>query len=441
MTSPNEARLLLGWRKSNATPALEPIWSEREGHIATIAPTGGGKGVSCVIPALLNWSGPAIVVDPKGEAYAVTARYRHQIGQKVLLLDPFGVTGDPTGCLNPLQTTNINSPTLADDAAALANLLCEGVRHSDDPFWDDRANALITGLIIYLLKDNDGSEPYSLSTVRKYIHAEQDVRMMLRGALAHHPDPEVRAAGAIFSLNSKTLGCILSTAQSHLSFLRAGPVQYTIDHNTIHLGEIQSGEPLTLYLVIPPDKLISHGRLLRLWLGNILNTLSQRHTAPEQPTLLLIDEAAQLGRLDPLLTAVTLLRGYGVKVWSFWQDLSQLTALYPDDWPTLLNNCATQQFFAPASPSAADLIHTYLANTQPASLLTLKDDQQVLSQSGQMPRITRRPNYLTDAMFQGRFDANPFYAHTSHAIALCETSDNVFNFAEARARFEPPYRL
>ena len=45
-------------------------------------------------------------------------------------------------------------------------------------------------------------------------------------------------------------------------------------------------------------------------------------------------EAAQLGTLGALRQAVTLLRGYGLQVWSFWQDLSQVRNLYPQDWQT-----------------------------------------------------------------------------------------------------------
>ena len=44
----------------------------------------------------------------------------------------------------------------------------------------------------------------------------------------------------------------------------------------------------------------------------MMAALSRRRHRPERPTLLLIDEAAQLGPLDELRTAVTLMRGYGV---------------------------------------------------------------------------------------------------------------------------------
>jgi type IV secretion system protein VirD4 len=43
----------------------------------------------------------------------------------------------------------------------------------------------------------------------------------------------------------------------------------------------------------------------------------------------------------PLLEqAVTLLRGYGLQVWSFWQDVEQVRANYPTGHSTLVNNAA-----------------------------------------------------------------------------------------------------
>jgi type IV secretion system protein VirD4 len=47
-----------------------------------------------VIPNLLDYPGACVVLDIKGENYAVTSRYRRDVlGHDVYLLDPFGVTG------------------------------------------------------------------------------------------------------------------------------------------------------------------------------------------------------------------------------------------------------------------------------------------------------------------------------------------------------------
>ncbi len=58
-------------------------------HFITIATSRSGKGRSAVIPNLLTWPGSALVIDPKGENAAVTARARRQLGQKVHIVDPF----------------------------------------------------------------------------------------------------------------------------------------------------------------------------------------------------------------------------------------------------------------------------------------------------------------------------------------------------------------
>jgi type IV secretion system protein VirD4 len=51
----------------------------------------------------------------------------------------------------------------------------------------------------------------------------------------------------------------------------------------------------------------------------------------------LLDEFAQLGRMQAVEDAISLVRGYGAAFWLFVQDLSQLKAIYPK-WQTFLAN-------------------------------------------------------------------------------------------------------
>ena len=57
-----------------------------EKHLITIAPTGAGKFRSVLAPELLTYPGPIVCLDIKGEAYAVTARRRRELGQRVVRL-------------------------------------------------------------------------------------------------------------------------------------------------------------------------------------------------------------------------------------------------------------------------------------------------------------------------------------------------------------------
>lgn len=69
------------------------------------------------------------------------------------------------------------------------------------------------------------------------------------------------------------------------------------------------GDPMTIYIVVPPHMLVSHGRLLRLWVGSLMTAIMRRRARPPLSTLFILDEAAQLGTFNELRQAVTLLRG------------------------------------------------------------------------------------------------------------------------------------
>ncbi len=409
--------LLIGWEKPErkdrgkaGAAQPKPIWHNGEGHLITIAPTGAGKGVSCIIPALLTWDGPAIVVDPKGENYAVTAARRRALGQSVAVLDPFAVTDAKSlDGLNPLDLIASKGASAADDAAVIARLLIQGRISVRDPFWDERAESLIAGLILYVAQRSPQALR-NLGEVRSLIE-QPDAALDATARDMHRTgDPDIATAANILQTRaSNTRSGIMSSTSSHLSFLRAGPVQGSLAESTIDLERVLEGVPMTIYLVVPPDKLISHGKLLRLWLGVLMTVLARRRRIPAKQTLLVLDEAAQLGPLEELRSAVTLMRGYGVKVWSFWQDLSQLVRTYPLDWQSIINNCSVQQFFGAATPQAAAEIDGYLGKGAGPALTQIAEADALLIMRGASPRAVMRPSYLDDRLFRGLARPNPFY--------------------------------
>src|SRR3546814_13307194 len=70
-------------------------------HVMAFAPTRSGKGVSLVVPTLLSWTEICLVLDIKGENYALTAGWRTQIGQRSLRLEPAALNG--AACHNPMH--------------------------------------------------------------------------------------------------------------------------------------------------------------------------------------------------------------------------------------------------------------------------------------------------------------------------------------------------
>jgi type IV secretion system protein VirD4 len=390
-------------------PVLEPILATGEGHLLTVAPTGAGKGVGCIIPALLRHRGPVVVVDPKGEAYAVTARRRRELGDQVVLLDPFHVTeGGNKGGLNPLDLIDPESPLALDDAQMLAQMIAS-YTSTKDPFWDERARQLIAALILHVVSDfppvlrNLGEVHFLLNQSQSEIDA-------LAKQMARSTRPDVRTRAAILSTaEPRVRASIVSTAQAHAEIVGSPPLKAVLQQTSFALEDIVRGSPLAIYIVLPPDKLETHGKLLRLWLGVVFACLCRRRRAPSQPTLLVLDEAAQLGELPQLRQAVTLLRGYGVRTWSFWQDLSQIERLYPSDWRTIVNNCRVVQAFGMANLAAAETVRALCGYRSAFEILDMDADELLLLAAGDEAVIAQRPNYLNDPPFVGMFDPNLFH--------------------------------
>ena len=412
-----------------AAAVVAPILMEREGHLMTIAPTGAGKGTGCIVPALLRFDGPVIVVDPKGENALMTVRRRRELGQEVAVIDPMGVTGLPSASLNPLDILDPESSTLVDDAMAMVSALANPdveTDASDGGYWRERGATFVLGVVLHVMSDLPPASR-CLETVRTLVNQavgeiglysaateRRDAVSSLGGtvlaALEASRNAEARDIGRMLRIGAvSTLGGILSFSQNLVDIARSGMIAPSLRTTSFDLGAVQRGDPLSIYLVLPPHMLESHGRLLRLWVHTLMTLISGRSGRPPKSTLFILDEAAQLGAFDDLRRAITLMRGYGLQTWSFWQDSSQLQNLYPRDWQTMVNNCRAVQCFGANTMLAAESMARLVGFGSPEQLLDLEDDEILLQLSGDMPVIARLPNYRADPVFAGLYDVNPFH--------------------------------
>ena len=74
-------------------------------------------------PSRISFTASSRALDFKGENYAVTAHARRELGQHVILVDPFSITGNTGHALNWLDTLDPDSPDVVSRAAGLADML------------------------------------------------------------------------------------------------------------------------------------------------------------------------------------------------------------------------------------------------------------------------------------------------------------------------------
>ncbi len=138
-------RLFLGHFNGQA------IQLRTDGHLVTVARARSGKGVGVVFPNLLNYRGPVVCTDPKGENAAVSAEYRRRVlGQRVHVLDPWGVSKLPDlAQFNPMLTLDPDSPALMRDCDRLAGL-CVQAGGGVDAHWNESAADVIAGVLMHI---------------------------------------------------------------------------------------------------------------------------------------------------------------------------------------------------------------------------------------------------------------------------------------------------
>jgi type IV secretion system protein VirD4 len=427
----SDSGLVFGWsQRQAAKPAMgftarshaEPppfaptlLADDSEAHVLVVAPTGAGKGRNFIIPNLLSTVSPCIVLDIKGEAARVTARYRRAIGHDVVILDPFHIATDKPASLNPLDRVTNNPGTVADEAFMLASLLSEGRRFEKDSFWDDHGEALLAGLFTHVATST-GLKSRALGDIWKLLAANDfvyTIAVLLDNAKDLHPFARQQLVAFLGHEGDKVRTSVLSVAQQHMRIFAREAVQRSVAKTSFDLTKVTSGAPLTVYIVIPPTKIVSHGLLLRMWLSTLLGVITERASAPQLPTIFMVDELAQLGGLRAFKEAVTLLRGYGLRCCLFLQSHAQLRSLYPLDHESISENCGAIVTFGhtkmPMSRQMADL----LGDISPDTLFDMTQEQIAVQQPGNATVVARRVDYLTDSLFAGRADRNPRYRRAS----------------------------
>ncbi len=322
------------------------------GHLLLVAGARKGKMVSVLAPAALDrCKASRIFIDPKGELCAVTHKRAAQFS-RVVALDPFGtlqnlgIRGIRLLGLNPLAALDPRSVSFGGDVAGLAEaIVWEQEGSSADRHWTDSARQLVAAVIRVLVKYGR-KEDKNLLAVRDAICG--DVFEFARTWI-HCDDGAVRQALGRYAAKgaeeSRELNAVISTAVVQTDFLGMEGISGSLVGNGLRFADLKR-KRMTVYIVLPLDKLASCGKWFRLCIAAALAELLK--AGPRGlPVLCVIDEFFSIGPLKAFQTAMSQAAGAaGLQLWPVLQDLAQLQTMYPrEGWRTFLSNTAVKIFF------------------------------------------------------------------------------------------------
>jgi type IV secretion system protein VirD4 len=406
-------------------------------HLLTMAPTRSGKGVGTIIPNLIYADRSVICVDPKGENARVTGRLRGHYGQ-VYCLDPFEVSGRRTSSFNPLAGIKAHGLDVAEDAANIADaLVFDAPGEGGDAHWNEEAKALIGGLVLQVVTAEPSGRRH-LGTLREYLTLDPAAWKALLTTMAASSDAGglvARAANRQRGKSDKEATGVLSAAQRHTHFLDSPRMVRTLERSDFEFAELKAS-PVTVFLILPPDRLSTYARWLRLMIAQSLQDLARTPGRPAAPVLYLLDEFAALGALAPVERAMGLMAGYGVQMWPILQDIHQLKDTYGKRAGTFLSNAAVLQVFGTNDQESARMISDMLGQTTvsfqtmsrsmdakesgisyseqmtgralltPDEVRTLPAGLSLLFVQGKRPIVAGKLRYFADSEFAGLFDSD-----------------------------------
>ena len=389
--------IFLGKSLFDDDPKPRLISVEDDAHMLTIGMTGSGKSTTVLLPNLSEYKGSAIVLDPKGELANNTYRRRSSeewlaenavtgntkihfpSGAKCYVLDPFSETNNLSlNSYNLLSEIDINSDRAREMLSAIADgcVVSDG---GDNAHFEEMARYFIEGVIAHVLSKYP-KELHNLPFVFDLIHGiDTELKvadptkfkellyiMMKNDAVGGLPQ---QIASKLLEMGDRERGSVLSTVARSLKWIGDPAMRKHLvnsdfkfsdigfrqkDLDNLHYSEVRKSgfttwyiNPTTVYIVLPDGLINEQMRWLRTLVSVSIGALRNlpEHKRPKIPTLFIMDEFPRLGgKIKAISEGFGILRGYGIKLWAFIQDIGQIQKDYPDRWNSMMANSTVQVF-------------------------------------------------------------------------------------------------
>jgi type IV secretion system protein VirD4 len=345
-------------------------------HGLVTAPPGAGKSVAFVVPNLLTYCKSVLCIDPKGELFHSTFRVRRKLlKNRIIRLDPLGVCGPGGARFNPLMHIDPASPLFVDQAKAIAESLVVRTGREQEDHWNDASELGITGALLYVISyaapedRNLNAVVDLLSDTDSFVGMLQmmrDANGDLESVSGHtHAYKLMKRYGNIMaSWEDRELSSIRSSIGRHMAWLNSPLVENHLLASDFDPKDLVKDD-VTVYLCLPPKYLSTLSRLLRLWVTSFYGAITECGAQEDREVLFMLDEAGSLGPLPALYSAITLGRGYGLRVWLILQSISQLKSLFPKDGEhqTVEASIDHKMFFGVRDYATAELVSNYSGTT------------------------------------------------------------------------------
>jgi type IV secretion system protein VirD4 len=346
---------MLGWRGVELGRWHGRILRDNgDAHTLMVAPTGSRKTTTVAMRTALTWRGSLFVHCPKDQIRPESQGWRSTFS-RVVYLNPTDPLSD---CYDPLQAIRLESPYEYRDTALVSGILAnpegEIATSATAQHFRDLTEVSLNGIILHGLYTNQAT---TLQELDQFFLSEaslkaiwQDMANTAHTAAGTHYAVK-RSVHILERLDDRQLGGVLSNVSRALQMTVDPLVARMTSSSTFTLTDIrEQRRPLTLYLTVPYSDQERLRPLSRLIVRQVLDYTTQHLDGWRHRLLMLIDEVQALKRMPALTSALTFVRGYGVKLCLITPSLSALG----DEAQEYIENAHIRVIFAPNDPHIAE---------------------------------------------------------------------------------------
>jgi type IV secretion system protein VirD4 len=301
-------------------------WAGLQRSTLVLGPSRSGKTSSLVIPNLLIAPGPVVSTSTKPDVMDATAPERSRHGW-TFLFDPSGEIECPRSVTrigwSPLTTAGSwDAAVQTADAMVNASRLSAGSigRASGDQHWTERASALLSPLLHAAALEN-----LPVRSVLRWIdrHDGATALKILSQTVGEDATATDLLAG-IVGTDAREQSGIWSTASGVLAAYRSEAALASTELAPLNAAEFARGAN-TMYICSAGRRQHQFAPLVVAAIGDVRDATYERERVGERgpPTLLALDEVANIAPIPDLPAMLSEGAGQGLVVLACLQDLSQ----------------------------------------------------------------------------------------------------------------------
>lgn len=358
--------------------------------------SGAGKTRFVVKPNLLLANASFICTDPKGELVRAVAPFLLQQGYVVKVFDL--IEPSHSNSYNPFRYIRKDSDVFRLISNFIQNTTPKNATQND-PFWEKSEIALDAALMLYLIHEAPHYEQTMemMLTMIEYGGAKEDdddyqsaLDLLFEALEEEQPDHiAVRQYHIFKQAAGKTAKSILVSAAVRLASFTLREIQSITDEDTLELSKLGERKQ-AVFCVIPDSNDNSLNFLVGLLYTQAFQELYYQADKVHMgglpvPVRLMFDEFSNVALPDGYARLQATMRSRNIMATIILQNISQLKALFKDDWEGIIGNADTMIYLGGNEQST----HKYISEQLGKETISTKSSSQSKGRNGSYSQSTQ----------------------------------------------------